>query len=468
MSTDSPDSTTRRSVERASTLAPSSWIDLARRAWAYEPAYDVQLSWRSAGSALLRCVCCGALLFALLTPLRLRPHIDLYPTYVAGLFANEGRWDRIYHRTIWLHNAVDPEWDKRAAEVTKEQLHGTSFVYHPWYLQLVRPFVAYTTYPQFQRGTVVFNKVCIVLGGLAISALLGASTLPVQALATLLLGVGSATIYGLEFGQNVLPALVLSLGAALAWASREKLWLGGLLAALAWTCKPWCSLLLLLCFALRGVRAGVITSVALAFVMGLLPSLVMPAELMRDYQALNLQMTNVSVSGFNNFSILVTIERLTHANWAAHMLEWLPRQPLLWHRLAALGVAGGVLVLSALIWWRREPRVDYTIAALLAFLLLPLGICWTHYFIFALPLGLLGAFGSDSRVALRVLGFALLVELVAITEWAGIPNDRFASFFADPPRYPWREALPIVLVIAGILGSLLLAPARTREGRDTC
>jgi hypothetical protein len=441
---------------------------LVRRSWSYEPEYTAQITRVAAGRAALRSALCGLLLFAALSPHRLMPHIDLYPSYVAAHFANAGRWERIYHRSIWLHDSVDPEWDRRAAELTHEQLHGTSFVYHPWYLQLLRPIVAHTTYQEFQRGTVVFNKLCIVAAGLGISLLLGASTLPVQALCTLALGVSTTTIYGLEFGQNVVAALMFALAAALAWASREKLWLGGLFAALAWTCKPWCSVLLLLCFALRGVRAGVITSLAVVFTMAVLPDLVMSPVLMHDYHQLTMAMTSVSVSGYNNFSVLVTLERLTQSDWARHVLEWLPRVPPLEYRIAALGVAGLVFGGGSWIWWRRRPRASYTAGACLAFLLLPLGICWTHYFVFAVPLACLCAFGEESPPALRVIGFSLLAGLIGLAEYAGIPNDRFGMFLSDPPRYPWREALPMVLVIGAILAALVFAPAERREGLGRC
>jgi Glycosyltransferase family 87 len=430
--------------------------------------YDLQVTRAAAGRAALRCVACGLLVFAVLTPHRLKPHIDLYPSYVAAKFANEGRWDRIYHRTIWLYDGIDPEWDRRASELTGEGLHGTSFVYHPWYLQLMRPIAARVTYQQFQQGTVVFNKLCIVVAGLGIALLLGAATLPVQALTTLALGVATTTIYGLEFGQNVLPALMFALAAALAWASRTPLWVGALCVALAWTCKPWCAVVLVLCFALRGVRAGILTSLAVVFTMAVLPDIVMPSQLMHDYREVTMAMTGVSVSGYNNFSILITLERWTQSGWAQQMLSWLPRIPSLQYRLAALGIAGLVFLAGSWIWWRRRPRVGYTTSACLAFMLLPLGICWTHYFVFAVPLALVCAFGDKSPLALRVLGVLLLAELLGLADLAGIPNDRFGSFFAAPPRYPWRESLPIVLVIGTVLAALSLAPPDEREGRERC
>ncbi len=448
------------------------WLAAARalvqRCWAYEPVYADCVTWPAIRRAAVRTVCCAALLFAMQTPLRLQPHVDLYPSYVAALFANEGRWDRIYHRSVWLYDNADPEWDRRAVEATRGSMHGTSFVYHPWYLQALRPIVARLSYEQFQQATLYLNQACIVAVGLGISILLGASTLPVQALSTLVVGTASTTLYGMQFGQNVLPALVFALGAALAWGSRTRSWWGGLLAALAWTCKPWCALLLLLCFALRGVRAGTITTLAVVFVLVVLPELVMPAVLMRDYREMTLAMTHVSVYGHNNFSVLVTLERLTFSNWSGYVLQWLPHEPQLRHRLGALSITAGSALACMWIWWLRRPRASYAGAAWLAFLLIPLGICWTHYFVFAIPLACLCAFNAECPPVLRAVGVVLLVQLIGLNELSGIPDDRVQAFLSEPARYPWRQTLPIALVLLSVLTALWFAPREKRAENETC
>jgi hypothetical protein len=225
---------------------------------------------------------------------------------------------------------------------------------------------------------------------------------------------------------------------------------------------------LVLCFALRGVRAGILTSLAVGFAMIVLPDIVMPSVLMRDYRELTMAMTNVSVSGYNNFSVLVTLERLMHRDWAGHVLEWAPRVPEFGYRIGALAVAVLVLISGCWIWWRRRPGASYTSAACLAFLLLPLGICWTHYFVFAVPLACVCAFGDKSPPVLRLVGALLLAHLIGVTEFSGIPNDYFAVFLSSPPRYPWREALPIVLVIVAVLAALSFSPTDEREGHEHC
>lgn len=446
--------------------------ELLTRWWRAAPAYPDAMSWRGCWEAALRTVCCGALLWALLGHVRPLPFIDLYPTYVAAHFANEGRWDRIYHRSPMIHGNVDPEWDQRARQLIGGTTYGTSFVYHPWYLSAARPIAARVDYPTFQRGSLVLNKVCIVLIGLDVALLLRWRTLPLQLLSTLLIGVASTTGAGMELGQNVLLALAFSLAAALAWQSRAGLLLGGAFAALAWMCKPWCAILVVLCFALRGLRAGVLTSVALAALMLLLPELVLSDVLMRDYRAMNLALTNVSISGWSNLSVLSIVERASNPHWAQQLQNWFPRPPLPAHRFTALAAAAAVFALGALAWWRKRPAPEWTSAAWLAFMLIPLGICWNHYLVFAFPLACLAALSERAPVALRAGGLALLGIVLAAQIAIDVPHAQaFSTIIAEAPGL-WLRAVPMAL-IAGVSLSALwcggaAVPVRQRSLLDTC
>ncbi|HKO94302.1 MAG TPA: glycosyltransferase 87 family protein [Polyangiaceae bacterium] len=433
---------------------------LLMRAWRYAPTYPARLSWPAAQLALLRTLCCGALVFGTLAPLRPTPHPDLYPAYVAAKLANEGAWDHIYHSSVWLHNGVDPVWDQRASEITQQPLGGTSFVYHPWYLQILRPVAAHVPFPAFQAGWVVMSKICIVLAGLGMAILFGLNTLMGQAFLTMMLGLSSPAVYGIELGQNVLPALVFALAAIMSWRSSAPLWLGGLCAALAWACKPWCAALIVLCLLLRGLRATLITGAALALVMAVLPSLVLPDVLMRHYREMTMTIARVSVFGFNNISILSILERFVYPDWSPRLFEWIPRYAQLRLRLWALGSAGLVMAAGAALWWLRRPASRYTIAAYLAFMLLPLGICWTHYFAFAIPLGLLCTFDAKSPLLLRALGTALLTIHMGIMIRIEVPLD---YYLPGPVRYPWQQAAPMALTIVLILAALAFAPREETE-----
>jgi hypothetical protein len=226
--------------------------------------------------------------------------------------------------------------------------------------------------------------------------------------------------------------------------------------------------LLLLCFALRGLRAGMLTTLAVVLALVVAPELLMPSALMRDYREMTLAMTQLSVYGHNNFSVLVTLERLGNPNWSGLVLQWLPRAPALVDRLGALAITGLTALACAWLWWWRRPHASYATAAWLAFLLIPLGICWTHYFVFALPLACVCAFDARSPPVLRAIGVVLLVQLIGLSELSGIPDDRVQAFLGDRPRYPWRQALPIALVLVGVLAALWLAPRERPVERTPC
>jgi glycosyl transferase family 87 len=436
------------------------------RFWGATPTCSPAFSWERCRASALRTLSCGAVVWAMLGRVRKLPMIDLYPTYVAAHFANDGRWERIYHPSLWLHGGIDPLWDARARQLIGGTVYGTSFVYHPWYLNAARPLAAIVDYSGFQRGSLALNKLCIVFIGLGLARLLRWHTLPQQLLLTLLVGMASTTFSGIELGQNVLLALAFCLGAALAWQSGANLLVGGLFAALAWMCKPWCALLVVLCFLLRGLRAGVLTSAALAALMLVLPELVLPDVLMHDYRAMNLALTHTSLSGWSNLSVLSMFERAADPDWSQHLLDWFPRRSLLAPRVGALAVTLAVLGAGAVIWWRKRPGPEWTSAAWLAFMLIPLGICWDHYLIFAFPLACMASFSDKAPLALRALGLSLLAVLLALQLVVTGPlAEPSSALIADAPNL-WLRAVPMALVAGGCLCALWFgAPSASRPAR---
>jgi hypothetical protein len=417
---------------------------------------------RGARQLALRTLACAAVVFGLLASRRFHPHVDLYPSYVAARLANEGAWDRIYHPSAWLHGGVDPAWDQAARSYGVDPGQGTAFVYHPWYLSALRPIAARLDYPGFQRLSLWINGASLVLVGLALAALLRWPGLAGQLLATLVVALASPTPSGIDLGQNVLPALACSLAAVLAWRDGAPLWLGLLAAALAWMCKPWCALLLPLCFLLRGARAGAISAAALGGLMIALPELLMPRVLMRDYAALNQALLRTSVPGWNNLSVLSILERATQPDWSLHLLEWIPRRPSPALATAALGVSAALLVLALWICWRRRPAASWVAAGWLALMLVPLGICWTHYFLFALPLACLAGSARVSPPALRAAALALLALVMTMATLFDVDGVDLASYAAQPLGFPWLYALPMLLLASVALGALWLAPRADR------
>jgi hypothetical protein len=150
----------------------------------------------------------------------------------------------------------------------------------------------------------------------------------------------------------------------------------------------------------------------------------------------------------NNHSILSIIERATSADWSKHLHDWHPTMPALAHRAAALAVSGLIVTAGAIVWWRKRPSSDWTIAAWLAIMILPLGVTWDHYFIFALPLALLAAFSPQAPRGLRALGLALLSLVMAILPVYDISNAQAVEYLAHPAGAPWLRALPMLLLSA--------------------
>jgi len=461
-SCDAPAETTARNVRAALWRTARSAL---LRAWRDAPQYEAAVSWAGARRAALRCACCAVLLFAALAGTRPRSHVDLYPSYVAAHLANEGRWEHIYHRSVWLFRASDdPEWNRRAeALIAPQQLMGTSFVYHPWYLQILRPLVTLAPYMTFQAKWIVFNRLCVVAVGFLSALLLGLTRWREQLLLTFVVAIASTTSDSVHVGQNGLAALSFALAATAAWRSRTPLWVGGALAACAWACKPWCASLVLLCFMLRGMRAGLWTALVLACVMIVLPELTLSPVLMRDYREVTLVMTGISVRAFNNVSLLSIFERLSTPDWTQHLSDWTPRVAATGLRALASSLTIACFVAGVCVWWRRRASARYVIASYLAFMLVPLGICWTHYFVFALPLACLCTFDVGSPRLLRGLGIALLALLSGLLEFLQLSTDPLWNALFQPSVYPSQHAAPMLLLVTTCLAALLLGPREQGE-----
>ena len=68
---------------------------------------------------------------------------DLVPTYAAGHLWLEAEWDAIYQPEIWLSaSAGDAAWRGEVQRLSYPGLANT-YVYHPWYLLLLLPLIAW-------------------------------------------------------------------------------------------------------------------------------------------------------------------------------------------------------------------------------------------------------------------------------------------------------------------------------------
>jgi hypothetical protein len=416
-------------------------------------ALAVSPAWR-------RIAACALLLFAMTLDVPDFPHIDLYPTYVAARLANQGSWDHIYHPTVYLHGNEDPGWQPACAALQVPCNFGTSFTAHPWYLKAVQPIVDRLAYPAFQKLITWLNKAAIIAVGFELAALVGLQSVAFQLLMTILVEQAGATIWALHLGQNTVVALGFSLASLRMLRTGRNLWVATLLIMLACCCKTWCMPLLCFVFWERGVRAGLLASGVFASVMLVLPQLVLPTVLMQTYYAMTAELSRMSIVAWNNLAILSQLERFAGSP-LSH--DYIPRHPSLALRMAALIIAGLVGLAAAALVWRRRPSREWVAAALLAYLVLPPGVSWDHYFLFTLPLAALAAFGGHQSVGLRIAGFAVIAEQLAL-HFVTSPNP-LPSIADNPALRRWLLLAPMTSAIALVLLALWRAPVHEHARR---
>ena len=142
--------------------------------------------------------------------------------------------------------------------------------------------------------------------------------------------------------------------------------------------------------------------------------MLMPDVVMEGYRATSAELLGVTVAPANNISLRGFLLRLRFEQWTELSRQWtMLRMNPAW--LAAevpvlLGIAG----LAARLWWVKRPDKRTTLAVGLALILLPLGVCWTHYLAFCAPLlALLLAHKKPwvQKLALVVMAWAVLTHL---------------------------------------------------------
>jgi hypothetical protein len=99
------------------------------------------------------------------------------------------------------------------------------------------------------------------------------------------------------------------------------------------------------------------------------------------------------------------------------------------------------------------------LAAGLGLMLLPLGVCWTHYFVFAIPVACVATLDRELPAACRAIGLALLVLLLA--PWHPLVY-RTPVSAADVARAPhvylvWF-ACPLLLTQAAVFAAVAPRP----------
>ena len=342
--------------------------------------------------------------------------VDLQPTYLAGHLWSEGHYDAIYHPSVFLtEETADPAW---VAEVHKidalSKVQVTSYVYSPWYLMLVAPLTRMMSIDQFTNFWFALNALSAVWIGWEAMAWAGRQAAWQRAAGALLAGLTLPVIYGVSLGQNVAPCLALvMMGVRFAHGGKALQVSSGLLFTLAALFKPWAILLIPL-LGLTGRWIPFVSGVtASLLLMAAAHSPLLPQATRDDYKGMNDALVNMTNVAFNNHSVRSFIERITDAQWGEGIRSWTSRTVDPRIRLEALLVAAVVAALAAWPFWKNRDELRKVVAAGLPLVLIPLGICWTHYLVLLIPAMWMMMFGSN-KLAPRIiawLGFALFLTL---------------------------------------------------------
>jgi hypothetical protein len=381
--------------------------------------------------------------------------MDLYPTWIAAQVTAVGAPEAAYNAGVWTGQGYHPAWIAAMKAKGLPTSAGTSFHYGPAYLWLTWPLTRLLSLPQL---TVLFfagNALSVSYLALELGRPLGWTRPWLRALPMLLLGLSFPVLYAVELGQNVPITLALAWAGARALGPGEKPWLGISLWVLASLFKPWFVLafvLLLLAKRWKDFAAG---AGAWALLAVLLPKVLTP-ELAAGYSQVNQALLTTTVVPQNNISLRSHVLRLSDPDWIGMVSNWQPvqisPQSMQLELYALLAVGLGILV-----WGLIRPRawLDLVRVGLVA-MLLPLGIVWTHYLIFAFPL--IAALVADGRRPLRWLGIALSTYMLAM--WPHAIQDPVhahrwkdieAFALADPSLGALRAALPLALVVLALL-----------------
>ncbi len=351
--------------------------------------------------------------------------LDLTPSYVAGSLLLQGQYEAIYPHSeeLWprASGGWHPAWRAELERLDLE-LHDAFFAYSPMYLLLVMvPVVKLLSISAFAQLFFVCNALCALLIGSESLRLCGVRSPAWRMAAGLATALSFPATYAAGCGQNtiiVCALLLLALRLLLEpGGSRGVGWRlvsGTALLCLVFLLKPWVFLILGLFLLTRRWLVLAVGSSAWLLLTLLLPRLLVPSELLRHYSDFSSYLPFASCLACNNFSLRGFIHRLSWPGWLQDLSEWRAhRVPdgVLWPELLILGVAA--LLFAAVVVWRR-PRLEVTVVAALALLILVPGISWSHYLVLVIPLTICACCLPGLAVHTRLLGVVHACWLLAM------------------------------------------------------
>ncbi len=388
--------------------------------------------------------------------------LDVVPTYIAARVWASGHPEAIYHPSIWLvAGAIHPEWLAEAAKHAMP-MPNTSFVYGPTYLALVRPLATSLSLERFlQVVTLLSAGAGLILGYQSTCSIPRMPDWGRWLVATAV-SLSFPAAYTAYLGQNGLIAACLVLVGFRCSEDQRWRWFGVVLLVAACAFKHWCVLLLFVLLLAREWQLFVAALGGYGLCIWGLPKLLMPEAMLQGNLMVLEKLPKVSLVAFNDASVRSLIRRLQWPEWPEASRVWNSATQVQ-GREYIVEVALSLLVAGLFVWlaWTKRPPLMELGACAMAVVLWPLGICWSHYFVFALPMVVLVIADQTAPPWVRVIGCATalwLSELMALC--APAPEDLHPSW-----AWAWVISAPLLLSVLVALSWLVTRRVvHTREG----
>ncbi len=374
--------------------------------------------------------------------------IDGYPTYVAAKLWLSAQPDAIYHAQLWIPDWGHPGWRRMMAQNGISN-SGTSYVYHPLYLFVVAQFAASLTLEQFSYLILLVNALSVGLIAVESVRLAGASDTQRQTVALVFVCISFPGLYSAFLGQNILSTLALILIGQRCLEHQQKA-IGSVLLTVAASMKIWVLPAVLLILVMHGRKAVMVGFTCMGIGLVLLP-LVVDAELFSNYLAIAAQLTKITVYPYNNVAVRAFLERISNPEWVAAIYTWMPHRVSGHTRWLESVFLSLVIATSVALWWRRQPPRSFVFAGILSLVLLLPGVCWTHYFVFALPAAtMLWLRGSRWRAFTGLAALMMFAIPWHPSPGSVLPRALFGELVATHPE-PLVWGLLIPPLVAAIL-----------------
>lgn len=333
--------------------------------------------------------------------------IDLYPSWIAAHLWERGEYAAIYHAAPNIAGREHPAWAALMDEAGLPRQDGTAFTYSPLYLWLFGPLLRMVDLHAASLGMVALNALALAVVAGESARLAGLRAGWRASSIALALALSFPVVAGMWLGQNTLPCLALAL---LGWRGLERGGRVGTGAGLgAWwlaaLMKPWFILIFGVLALMGRWRQLGLGLVGAALLLVGVPALLAPPALLAGYAQMTRGLPDVLFLAWNNVSLRAHLSRLARPDWGRYIRDWTPFEVT----PAVRALEAGLLLAAAaaiLLWLRARPAERHRLALLLFAALLPLGVVWTHYLVFAIPLVVVTALDPALPRAARAVGLA--------------------------------------------------------------